>query len=255
MWARMLHDMGAREEQATKIRLTSVACNGSHFTREDPELNLVRSALGVLASALGGVQTMVGTAMDEAYEIPSDRAQELALRVQQLIALESDVCATVDPLGGSYFIEVMTDKVEAAAADVMAQIEDWGGIVTALLDDRIQEEMRDRAFQRYREIDSGARPIVGMNIHRSATPAPAIQVWEPDQSVAERRVAALRQLRNDRDDGAVRRALAGVEEAARDAAASIMPALIEAVEAYATVGEISDSLSRVLRRSQVAVAT
>jgi methylmalonyl-CoA mutase, N-terminal domain len=248
MWARMLRDEYglAEDDPALRLRMTAVACNGSHFQREDPELNLIRSALGVLACSLGGVQTMVGTAIDEAYEIPSPRTQELALRVQQIVALESDVCATVDPLGGSYFIEEMTDRIEEEARNVRAEIVEWGGIDAALEDDRIQSLMRERAYDMQRAIESGERPIVGVNVHQGNGDAPELTLWAPDDGVFERRAEGLRQLRAERDDGAVRAALERLEQVARDPSISIMESMIAAVETYATVGEISACLTRAL---------
>lgn len=245
MWATMLRDeYGVTEERAMRLRLTAVACNGSHFTREDPELNLVRSALGVLACALGGVQTMVGTALDEAYEIPSDRAQELALRVQQIIALESDVASTVDPLGGSYFIEEMTDQIEILAQDLLCGLEESGGVVAALKDERIQSLIRDRAYEIEQAITSGERPIVGVNVHRTTSDPPPLKLFAPDGGVGDRRREALDQLRRDRDAESAQRALADLEAAAHQPDEPLMPVIRSAVDAYATVGEISSALSR-----------
>lgn len=245
MWARMLHDeYGVPDGRPLRLRMTAVACSGSHFVREDPELNLVRSALGVLACSLGGVQTMVGTALDEAFEIPSERAQELALRVQQIVALESDVCATVDPLGGGYFIEELTDRLEHEARAVRAQIDEWGGIDAALEDERIQSMMRERSYTVQREIETGERPIVGVNIHRSTHESPQLELWEPDAEIGERRAAAVQRIRAERDGEAVQAALVRLEEVARDPHAPIMQAMIETVETYATVGEITGALTR-----------
>lgn len=247
MWARMLNEeYGVRDPRALRLRMTAVACNGSHFAREDPELNLVRSALGVLACALGGVQTMVGTAIDEAYEIPSERAQELALRVQQIVSLESDVRTTVDPLGGSWFVESMTDRIEQEAGAMRRQIADWGGIDAALSDERIQGMMRDRSYAVAQEIERGERPVVGVNVHRSKQPAAQLKLWEPDDGVGERRIADLAVLRAERDSAAVAVALERLEAVASDPGESAMDAIVAAVESYATVGEISATLSRAL---------
>lgn len=256
MWARTLHERYgiAKDNRALKLRMTAVACNGSHFQRPEPELNLVRSTLGVLACALGGVQTMVGTAIDEAYEIPSDRSQELALRVQQIVALESDVCATVDPLGGSFFIEEMTDRIEEEAARVIEEIDETGGIVEALDSNRIQSQMREQAYDIQQQIESAERPVVGVNVHPSDTEAPELDLWQPQPGVVESQSEVLAEVRRRRDQAKVDAALAGLAEAAADPAVSIMPAMIEAVESYATVGEISNCLTSVLRLRQEAVA-
>lgn len=245
MWARMLHGKyGIADGNALRLRMTAVACSGSHFVREDPELNLVRSALGVLACSLGGVQTMVGTALDEAYEIPSERAQELALRVQQIMALETDVRTTVDPLGGSYFIEELTDRLEEEAHAVQGQIAEWGGIEKALEEERIQSMMRERSYDLQREIETGERPIVGVNVYRSTESAPSLELWEPDPEIGERRAEAVRTLRAERDGESVEAALRRLEDAARNPNQSVMETMIDTVETYATVGEISGALTR-----------
>lgn len=251
MWARLMRDRYASRERASQaLRMTSVACNGSHFTSQEPQLNLVRSALGVLASALGGVQTMVGTALDEAFEIPTEHAQRLALGVQQVIALESDVCATVDPLAGSYFVESMTAQIEQAALAVIDQVQQLGGIVHALEDGHLHRLMRDRAYAVQLEIESGTRPIVGVNVFAPEDEGPQLEVWEPDPSVVERRTAVLKRLRRERDQAAVDEALGQLADAARDPRADTMPAIQQAVDAYATVGEIADCLTAVFGRHQ-----
>jgi methylmalonyl-CoA mutase, N-terminal domain len=249
MWAHLIHDAyGSAESRSQALRMTTVACNGSHFMVQEPQLNLVRSALGVLASALGGAQTMVGTALDEAFEIPTEHAQRLALGVQQVIAVESDVCATVDPLAGSYFFESITDQVEEAASRVMDQVREWGGIVAALDQGRIHEMLRERAFRLQMAIESGERPIVGVNVYQSGTEDPALDVWEPDPQVLERRKGAVANVRAQRDATEVSAALVSLAETARQSSADLMPAIRRAVDAYATVGEISDALTAVFGR-------
>jgi methylmalonyl-CoA mutase, N-terminal domain len=191
---------------------------------------------------------MVGTALDEAFEIPTEHAQRLALGVQQVIAVESDVCATVDPLAGSYFFESITDQVEEAASRVMDQVREWGGIVAALDQGRIHEMLRERAFRLQMAIESGERPIVGVNVYQSDTEDPALDVWEPDPQVLERRKGAVANVRAQRDATEVSAALVSLAETARQSSADLMPAIRRAVDAYATVGEISDALTAVFGR-------
>lgn len=242
MWAhRMVDGYGSTDPRSQGLRMTAVACAGSHFTREEPTLNLARSTLGVLGAALGGAQTMVGTAIDEAYEIPTQHTQDLALGVQRIVAAESDTCATVDPLGGSYFVESLTDEVEAAAHRAAAQVREWGGILDALEQERVQDAMRERAYAIEQEIESGARRVVG----RNDMPAEAeeVDVFRSDETVLERRVEAVRRVRADRDDARVERALGRVRDA-RLGEEPVMELLVDAVEAHATVGELREVMGR-----------
>lgn len=242
MWAHIMVDRyGSRDARSQGLRMTAVACAGSHFTREEPTLNLARSTLGVLGAALGGAQTMVGTAIDEAYEIPTQHAQDLALGVQRIVAAESDTCATVDPLGGSYFVESLTDAVEEAAGRAAAEVREWGGIVQALQGQRVQEAMRDRAYAIEQEIESGERVVVGRN-HLTAE-ATDIEVFRSDDGVLHRRIEALAQVRARRDESRVEAALARVREA-KLGQDPVLEILIEAVESYATVGELRAAMTR-----------
>ena len=247
LWARILHDdYGSRSERAQKMRFTCVAACGSHFTAQLPELNLVRGALGALGSALGGAQTMLGTTMDEAYDIPTEHTQLLALRTQQVIALESDVTATADPLGGSFFVEAMTDRIEQLAREVMADVSARGGVLAAIESGSLQRQVEERACRIQRELDSGERSKVGVNIYRADEDAShEIKVWQPDPGVLDRRRRALAELRETRSAADVGRALDDLATACASAE-SVMPAMLKAVQAYATVGEIAGRLRAVV---------
>jgi methylmalonyl-CoA mutase, N-terminal domain len=239
MWAQIIRDQyGSTSENSQRLRITSVAPCGSHFTAADAELNLVRGTLGVVAGALGGVQAMLGTTIDEAFDIPTEHTARLALRTQQIVALESDICATVDPLGGSWFIEAMTDAIEASARQEIAKVEGSSGIVEAILAGRPQSDLAARAYEIARELESGSRKKVGVNIHRPSAGPPQIELHEPDHQLHERRAAELARLRSGRDAARVDQSLAAVRDAATSGT-NVMQSLIEAVEAYATVGEIS----------------
>jgi methylmalonyl-CoA mutase, N-terminal domain len=245
MWASIMRDRyGARSDSSLKLRLTSVAPCGSHFTAVDPELNLVRGTLGVLAGALGGVQAMLGTTIDEAYDIPTERTQHLALRTQQIVALESDVCATVDPLGGSWFVESMTDRIEQSARRQMNLLGGPQGVVQAIQRGLPQSELGARAYELERELADGTRPKVGVNVHRAKEQTAELKLHVAEPELHRRRAEDLSALRRRRDSGRVADALAGVEDAARTGANVIGP-MIDAVEAYATVGEISSALDDV----------
>jgi methylmalonyl-CoA mutase N-terminal domain/subunit len=245
LWATLIRERYQTETPASlKLRITSVAPCGSHFTAADPELNLVRGTLGVLAGALGGVQAMLGTTIDEAFEIPTERTQELALRTQQIVALESDVCATVDPLGGSYFIESLTDAIEASAREEMERVGDSAGVVEAIAAGRPQADLAARAYELEKALNSGERPKVAQNVYVPEGGKPSLRLHEPEPGLSEQRAQALAELRTRRDANAVATSLQRVRDDA-SAGANLMPSLIEAVEAYTTLGELSRVLDGV----------
>jgi methylmalonyl-CoA mutase N-terminal domain/subunit len=244
LWAQTMREQyGAQDPRSHMMRFTCVATCGSYFTAQLPELNLVRSTLGVMGAALGGAQAMLGTTMDEAYDIPTEFAQLLALRTQQIVALESDVTSTVDPLGGSYFVEAMTDEIESMSRDVIARVRRGsGGVIGAIEDGTIQLDIESRAYRVKRELDDGSRPWVGVNVHEAGSEqAHDMASWKPDTRVVERRIEALKDVRSQRSSRAVDDALTALTHACRSSA-SVMPAMIQATEAYATVGEISGVL-------------
>jgi methylmalonyl-CoA mutase N-terminal domain/subunit len=245
LWASIVRDVyGSADPNSQRLRITSVAPCGSHFTAADPELNLVRGTLGVLAGALGGVQALLGTTIDEAFDIPTERTAHLALRTQQIVALETDICATVDPLGGSYFIESMTDAIEDSARTEIERVGGSEGIVDAILAGRPQADLASRAYQIAQELETGQRKKVGVNIYPPDESVPELQLHDADLDLHERKARELERLRAGRDDRQVQRVLDAVGAAASDGI-NVMPTLVEAVEAYATVGEISTVLDGV----------
>jgi methylmalonyl-CoA mutase N-terminal domain/subunit len=190
---------------------------------------------------------MLGTTIDEAYDIPTERTQHLALRSQQIVALESGVCATVDPLGGSYYVEALTDAFEKAGHTEYERVGGPEGVVDAVLGGEPQAELANRAYDVAREIDEGVRLRVGDNIYPPVDAAPEIALHEPDLDLHERRTRELAELRRDRDAAAVDDALMTVRRAAiREV--NILPSLIGAAEAYATIGEIAAVLDDVYGR-------
>ena len=239
MWAKLMRDVyGAQRENSQRLRITSVAPCGSHFTAADPELNLVRGTLGVLAGALGGVQALLGTTIDEAFDIPTERNAQLALRTQQIVALESDVCATVDPLGGSYFVEAMTDEIESAAELEMERVGGSAGIVDAILAGQPQRDLAARAYELANALETGALKKVGVNVYKPDGPIPEIELHDADLDLHAKRTQSLANLRDRRDGRLVEQRLGALADAA-GGRVNVMEALIAAVEAYATVGEIS----------------
>jgi methylmalonyl-CoA mutase N-terminal domain/subunit len=244
LWSTLLAERyGAKNPSSLKLRITSVAPCGSHFTAADPQLNLVRGTLGVLAGALGGVQALLGTTIDEAYDIPTEETQRLALRTQQIIALETDVCATADPLGGSYFVEAMTDAIEKAAIEEMQRVGDSEGVVDAIATGRSQAYLSDRAFQLATELADGSRLKVSENVY-AASSAPELELHEAEPGLHEERVQSLARLRARRDQAEVDCALVRVREAAQERR-NLVPDLIDACLSYATIGEISRVLDDV----------
>jgi methylmalonyl-CoA mutase N-terminal domain/subunit len=211
---------------------------GVSLTAQQPEVNLIRVTLQALAAVLGGAQSLHTNSMDEALALPSEHAVTLALRTQQIIAEESGVVNTIDPLGGSYFVEALTNQTEAAVYDYFRRIEDLGGVIPALKAGFFQQEISDASYRHQREVDSGDRTIVGVNKYVSEE-APGIPILEMDPRGYERQVARLQQLRLERDNEAVGRALNALRDACIGTA-NTMPYLLDCARAYCTLGEITD---------------
>ncbi len=244
IWAReMRNTFGARSERSLLLRFHTQTA-GVTLTAQQPENNVVRVAIQALAAVLGGTQSLHTNSMDEALALPSAEAVQVALRTQQIIAHESGVANTVDPLGGSYFVEAQTRRMEAEAYAYFQQIKDLGGVLPAIEAGFFQREIADAAYRYQREIDDKKRVIVGVNEHAEDQPI-RIPLLEMDPQGYERQMARLEELRRTRDNEAVGVALKAVEEAARKDGDNLMPHLVDAVKAYATLGEITDVLRRV----------
>lgn len=244
LWARTMRErFGAKEDGSCKLRFHTQT-GGSTLTAQQPENNIVRVALQAMAAVLGGTQSLHTNGMDEALALPTEKAVEIALRTQQIIANESGVADTVDPLGGSYYIEALTDTIEAQAAEYIAKIDKLGGALRAVEEGFIQREIQDAAYKTQRAIERNEQIVVGVNQYQTnETIKP--ELLRVDEQVRIDQVAALQQLRNERDNDVVQDILARIEQAARTPNASLMPLFVEAVEAYATLGEICDTLRSV----------
>jgi methylmalonyl-CoA mutase N-terminal domain/subunit len=240
MWARLLRErFEAKDPNSWKLR-THIQTGGATLTAQQPENNIVRAAIQALASVLGGVQSMALSCYDEALAIPTEEAQRIALRTQQIIAHESGVTDTVDPLGGSYYVETLTNQIEERAREIMDRVEDMGGAVAAIESGYMQTEIQEAAVRQQQEIEAGERVVVGVNRFRSGEePEPVI--FRVNVEAAQEQVRRLRQVRAERDGGAVEAALRRLGEAARGTD-NLMPAILEAVRAYATLGEICGEL-------------
>ncbi len=243
IWSRELRErFGARDPRSWLMRFHCQTA-GVSLTAQQPENNLIRVALQAMAAVLGGTQSLHTNSMDEALALPSEHAVTLALRTQQIIAEETGVTNTVDPLGGSYFIEALTNQTEAAVYEYFERIEAFGGVIPAIEAGFFQQEIADSSYRFQREVDAGRRTIVGVNKYVSDEP-PAIPILKMDPRGYERQIARLHRLRLERDNEQVGAALAALREACRGAE-NTMPYLIEAAKAQATLGEIVDVMREV----------
>ncbi len=239
IWARaMRENYGAKSPRSWLLRFHTQTA-GVSLTAQQPENNIVRVAVQALAAVLGGTQSLHTNSMDEALALPSEKAVTVALRTQQIIGHESGVANTIDPLAGSYFVEAMTNRMEAEANAYFRQIDRLGGVVPAIEAGFFQREIAEAAYVYQREIDDGQRVIVGVNDYVSGEPQ-AIPILAMDPQGYERQLARLQRVRAERDSAVVQQTLHRLADAARDESINLMPPILECVEAYATLGEISD---------------
>ncbi|MCL6431181.1 MAG: methylmalonyl-CoA mutase family protein [Anaerolineae bacterium] len=243
LWARIMRErFRARNPRSWMLRFHTQTA-GSTLTAQQPENNIVRVALQALAAVLGGTQSLHTNSRDEALSLPTEESAAIALRTQQIIAHESGVADTVDPLGGSYCVEALTDRIEEEASRYIAEIDRLGGALRAIETGFISREIQASAYHYQREIEGRERIVVGVNQYVTGEAAHG-QLLRVDPKVQEEQVARLKALRASRDTARVQAALAALEEAARGDA-NLMPPILEAVRAYATLGEICDVLRRV----------
>jgi methylmalonyl-CoA mutase N-terminal domain/subunit len=214
---------------------------GSSLTAQSIDNNVVRTTIQALSAVLGGAQSLHTNARDEALALPTEDAARLALRTQQILAFEAGVTETPDPLGGSWFVESLTDGLEAAAQDYLDEIEAMGGTLAAIGAGFQQRQIQESAYREQRRIEEGDKVVVGVNryVDDATGVAPALQRIDPKAEQGQ--IDGLRRVRAERDDAAWRVAMARLEETARGSG-NLLPPIIEAVSAYATLGEISDTL-------------
>jgi methylmalonyl-CoA mutase N-terminal domain/subunit len=241
IWARQMRErFKAKDARTMQLRFHTQTA-GVSLTVQQPLNNIVRVAIQALAGVLGGTQSLHTDAYDEALALPTDQAALIALRTQQIIAEETGVAHTIDPLGGSYFIEALTKKMEDGALDYFAKIDAMGGMVEAIEKGFPQREIQDSAYQYQKAIERGEQTIVGVNKYQITAEPAEVPILVIDESVRERQNERLQRTRDRRDQGAVANALEKLRQAAR-ADANTMPATIEAVRAYCTLGEICSTL-------------
>jgi methylmalonyl-CoA mutase N-terminal domain/subunit len=238
LWARLMRErFGARDPRAQMLRFHAQTA-GSTLTAQQPENNVVRVTVQALAAILGGCQSLHTNSMDEALSLPSEAAVRTALRTQQILAHESGVAETVDPLGGSYHVERLTTEIEEAATAYLEKIDGMGGAVAAI--PFMQQEIQDAAYRYQQAVEGRTRIVVGVNEFVTEDASPA-RLFQPDPAVATVLAERLARLRTTRDADAAARALDAVERAARGSE-NLLPRLLDAVRVHATLGEIADRL-------------
>ena len=236
MWARLMRErFGAKQPQSWMLR-THTQTGGSTLTAQQPLNNITRASIQALAAVVGGVQSVALSCYDEALALPTEQAQTIALRTQQIIAHETGAADSVDPLAGSYYVESLTNQLEERAHEIMSRVEDIGGAVAAIESGYVQAEVQESSVAWQREVESGDRVIVGVNEYidedERATP-----IFKQNLAVVESQLESLRRVRERRDEPAVHAALDRLREGARGED-NLMPAIIEAVRTYATMGEL-----------------
>ncbi len=245
LWARLLKERyGVQDVGALRFRF-GVVCGGSSLTAAQPQNNIVRVGVETMAAVLGGAQSIFTCAYDEAFQIPTESSAELALRTQQLIAYESGIAKTVDPLGGSYYVEWLTERMEQEMLAVIKQIEEYGGAIKAIEDGYLQMRTAERARNRKQLSDTGEQVVVGVNYFRNIDEQDqAGEAFRLNPQSVKRVIEKYEELKARRDAAGVKHALARLEEAAASDNENLMPYLIDCCHAYATVGEMVSALKR-----------
>jgi methylmalonyl-CoA mutase N-terminal domain/subunit len=251
MWARIMREnFKAKNPRSWMLRFHTQTA-GSTLAAQQPENNIVRTALQALAAVLGGTQSLHTNSYDEALALPTEQAARIALRTQQIVAYESGVPQTVDPLAGSYYIEALTNEIESRANEYLGKIEALGGMIKALERGYVQQEIQNAAYEYQQQIDREEAVVVGVNRFAVGEEKP-IAIQRIDESLERKQVERLRALRAGRDQGPWQAALQQIEAAACSGE-NLMPRILAAVEANATVGEISDTMRRVFGEYKEAV--
>ena len=246
IWARVMRDrFGARDPRSWLLRFHTQTA-GCSLTAQQPENNITRTALEALSSVLGGTQSLHTNAMDEVLALPTAHSAQLALRTQQVIAYETGVTNTVDPLAGSYFVEALTNRIEQGVLAYFQRIDEQGGVIAALENGYLQREIAEASYRYQTEVERNERIVIGVNRFKAADESriPTLQI---DLALEDRQRAAVQALRARRDNGRCLAALQGLEDVARGSG-NVMPALLAAVKAESTEGEIVDVLARVFGR-------
>jgi methylmalonyl-CoA mutase N-terminal domain/subunit len=244
IWARELRERyGAKNPRSWLMRFHTQTA-GVSLTAQQPEVNIVRTALEAMAAVLGGTQSLHTNSFDEALALPTEDAVRIALRTQQVIAHETGAANTIDPLGGSYYLEDLTNRLESEAYDYFERIEKLGGVVPAIKENFFQREIADASFRYQHEVEQKQRIIVGVNRYELED-EPAIEILRIDPALERKQIEGVQALRGRRDSAAVESTLARLKQAAARDGDNLMPPLVEAAKAYVTLGEMCDALRTV----------
>jgi methylmalonyl-CoA mutase N-terminal domain/subunit len=242
IWARHMRERyGARNERSWKLRFHTQTA-GVSLTAQQPELNIARTALEALAAVLGGTQSLHTNAMDEVLALPTDKSARIALRTQQLVAFESGAANTVDPFGGSYFMESLTRQLEDGAEEYFRRIDELGGVLPAIEADFFQQEIADASFRYQAEMEQHQRVVVGVNDFTGGNEEDELEILRISSEVEKSQVERLRAVREKRDAAAAAKALEQLRRASRDPGENLMPHLIEGARAYCTEGEMMGAM-------------
>jgi methylmalonyl-CoA mutase N-terminal domain/subunit len=244
IWARELRERyGAKNPRSWLMRFHAQTA-GVSLTAQQPEVNIVRTAVEALAAVLGGCQSLHTNSFDEALALPTEHAVKIALRTQQVLAHETGAASTIDPLGGSYFVEDLTNRLEAEALEYFDRIRRLGGVIPAIKENFFQREIAEASFRFQSEVEAGKRVIVGVNRFQEPDEQP-LEILKIDQSLEDKQVERVRALRERRDAAAAEQTLARLKQDAAADDVNLMPAIIEASKAYVTMGEMCDGLREV----------
>jgi methylmalonyl-CoA mutase N-terminal domain/subunit len=243
MWAKIMRERFKAEDARSWMLRTHVQTGGATLTAQQPENNIVRAALQALATAFGGVQSMALSCFDEALALPTEEAQRIAVRTQQVIGYESGVANTADPLGGSYYIEWLTNELERKAWEYLDRVEDMGGAIAAIESGYVQREIQEASYAYQQAIDEGKRVIVGVNKFAKEDEEPQM-IFRVNPEAERAQIERLARVRSERDRATVDAALSRLEDVSRDGE-NLMSPIVEAVKAYASVGEICGVMRRV----------
>lgn len=241
IWAKTLKEKyGAKNPKSMMLRFHTQTA-GCSLTAQQPENNIVRTAIQALAAVMGGTQSLHTNSMDEALALPTEKAVRIALRTQQIIACETGVTHTVDPLGGSYFVEAMTNQIEEEANEYFRQIEEFGGVIEAIEEGFFQKEIMDASFQFQKDVENKKRLIVGVNCYEEGNEESDIEILKVHKSSEDKQVKRLKEFKSNRDMNEVSKALEELKKVA-EGSENLMYPILKAVKANATLGEISDTI-------------
>jgi methylmalonyl-CoA mutase N-terminal domain/subunit len=242
MWAKIMKDLGATDEKALMLRFHTQT-GGATLTAQQPLNNISRVTIQTIAAVLGGTQSLHTNGFDEALGLPTQQAASIALRTQQLVAFESGIADTADPLAGSYFVENLTNEMESAALELIQKMDEMGGSVSAIENGFMQNKIAESAYAYQKDIEANRKIIVGVNQFQSEETS-QIPIFKVDESIRQEQIDKLTILKNKRDATKVAACLAAIKEAALGTT-NLMPPVVEAVENYCTLGEIADTLRTV----------